>query len=364
MMSKDDKHFMMLAIELGEKARLISPPNPWVGAIIVNEEKIVGQGFTSTYGSNHAEINALNEAGKKAENATLYVTLEPCCHHGKTPPCVDALIKAKIGRVVIALKDPDIKVSGKGIEELKKANIPVTVPVCEHEAYASLEPYLHQRSTLRPFVVAKSAISIDGRVAASNGSSKWISNTKSREDAQSLRQYSDAILIGSNTALKDLPTLNIRDLPNPRKPLRVLFDGRGQVMPIGPLFDQSIAKTLIFTSVNCNPVTLDAWKNAGIEVEVISTSNDGKLAIEGALIVLGKRGILQLLIEGGGTLLGSFIKQNYINRLVLYVAPKILGDEGKALFQDFKIDSIENAPTLKLVKCKQIDDCMRLEYKL
>ncbi len=364
-MIKSDEYFMQLAIELGKKARLIAPPNPWVGAIIVKNDQIVGTGFTQAPGGNHAEIIALNKASLKAENSTIYITLEPCSHHGRTPPCVDALIKAKVGRVVIALKDPDAKVSGNGLKALENAGIPYVLGICENEAFSSLQPYLHQRTTGKPFVVAKSAISLDGRTAASDGSSKWISNEKARQDAHHLRLYSQAILIGSSTALNDSPTLNVRgiesDIPL-KQPLRVLFDGLGKVLPHGPLFDQSISKTLVFTSHFCNPKTLDAWRAKNIDVQVIDHSDDGKLDIEQALDFLGKLGILQLLVEGGSTILTSFLKKQAIDRLILYVSPKILGDRGYPLFKDFSVDTIEKAPLLKLSNSKQIGDCMRLDY--
>lgn len=365
MMNKSDEHFMQLAVQLGEKARLIAPPNPWVGAVIVKNDQIVGTGYTHAPGGNHAEINALKEAGIQSENSTVYITLEPCSHHGRTPPCVDALIKAKVGKVVIALKDADIKVSGNGIKALESAGIPYFLGTCESQAFDSLQPYLHQRSTGKPFVVAKSAISIDGRIAASDGSSKWISNEAARQDAQKLRLYSQAVLIGSGTALKDSPTLNVRGIESDypiKQPLRVLFDGMGKVLPHGPLFDQSIAKTLIFTSSKCNPKTLDAWKAANIDVRVIDLSQDGMLDIEQALIILGKLGVIQLLIEGGSSILTSFLKKQAIDRLVLYVSPKILGDTGYPLFKHFSVETIEKAPLLKLSNSTQIGDCMRLDY--
>lgn len=364
-MSKPDEYYMHLAIELGEKAKLIAPPNPWVGAVIVKNDKVVGTGYTHAPGGNHAEINALEEASIQSENSTIYITLEPCSHHGRTPPCVDALIKAKIGRVVIALKDPDTNVSGNGIKALESAGIPYFLGTCKSQAFDSLQPYLHHRSTGKPYVVAKSAISIDGRTAASDGSSKWISNTASRQDAQHLRLNSQAVLIGSGTALKDSPTLNVRGIESEfpiRQPLRVLFDGMGKVLPHGPLFDQSIAKTLVFTSSKCNVKTLEAWKAANIDVHVIDLNDDGRLDITQALIILGKLGVLQLLVEGGSSILTAFLKKQAIDRLILYVSPKILGDTGYPLFKHFSVETIEKAPLLKLSNSTQIGDCMRLDY--
>ncbi len=362
-----DEHFMDFAVALGEEARGISPPNPWVGCVIVKDGHIVGCGNTHKKGGNHAEINALNEAADHAIGATLYVTLEPCCHFGQTPPCVDAIIKAKIAKVVIALTDPDKKVCGQGIAKLKNAGIDVVVGVCKEEAFNSLESYLYQRVNSKPFVVAKAALSIDGRTAPFSGTSKWISTEKARENAHHLRFQSQAILVGSVTALMDQPTLNVRGniaekLLN--QPLRVLFDRQGKVPATGPLFDVSIAKTLIFTSKDCPENVIEAWKMAGAEVEVIKASDEEKLDIEEALLILGKRNIIQLLVEGGSTLQASFLKNQAINRLVLYIGPVILGDSGTPLFKDFFVNSLKDATRLKLLDTKQIDDCIRLDYKI
>jgi len=364
---KLDEHFMELAIALGEEARGISPPNPWVGCVIVKDGHIVGSGNTHKSGGNHAEINALNEAADHAIGATLYVTLEPCSHFGKTPPCVDAIIKAKIAKVVIALTDPDKKVCGQGVAKLKNAGIDVVVGVCKEEAFNSLESYLYQRVNSKPFVVAKAALSIDGRTAPFSGTSQWISSEKARENAHQLRFQSQAILVGSGTALMDQPTLNVRGQARDmllNQPLRVLFDARGKVPATGPLFDLSIAKTLVFTSKDCKEGVIEAWKMAGAEVEVIKTCCQEKLDIEEALLILGKRNIIQLLVEGGSTLQASFLKNQAINRLVLYIGPVILGDSGTPLFKDFFVNSLKDAPRLKLLDTKQIDDCIRLDYKI
>ena len=362
-----DEHFMDFAIALGEEARGISPPNPWVGCVIVKDGHIVGCGNTHKNGGNHAEINALNEAGHHTIGATLYVTLEPCCHFGKTPPCVDAIIKAKIAKIVIALSDPDKKVCGQGFEKLKNAGIDVVVGVCKEDAFNSLESYLYQRVNLKPFVVAKAALSIDGRTAPFSGTSQWISTEKAREDSHYLRFQSQAILVGSVTAIMDQPTLNVRGQITEKllnQPLRVLFDRQGKVPATGPLFDKTIANTLVFTSKDCPENVIHAWKMAGAEVELIKSTDEEKLDIEEALLILGKRGIIQLLLEGGSTLLGSFLKKQAINRLVLYVGPVILGDSGTPLFKDFFVNSLKDAPQLKLLDTKPIDDCIRLDYRI
>lgn len=363
---ESDLHFMELAIALGEMARGISPPNPWVGCIIVKNGQIVGQGHTFESGHHHAEINALSEASEKSSGATMYVTLEPCCHHGKTPPCVDAIIKAKIAKVVVALTDPDSKVSGVGIKKLKDAGILVEVGIGQEAAFSSLESYLHQRTHYKPFVVAKSAISIDGRSAPRHGTSQWISSENSRVNAHELRFQSQAILVGSVTALMDLPTLNVRgalvkNLKN--QPLRVVLDSKGRVPAKGPLFDKSIANTLIFTSKDCLPSRIDEWKKSGVEVEIIDADENG-LNIEQALLFLGRKGIIQLLVEGGSTILGSFLKKKAINQLILYVCPLILGDQGTPLFTNCMIGTLKDAPRLKLISTKQIDDCIRLQYRM
>ncbi|EFB42427.1 hypothetical protein pah_c008o037 [Parachlamydia acanthamoebae str. Hall's coccus] len=356
------------ALALATQARLLSPPNPWVGAVIVKQGKIVGEGFTQAPGEAHAEIMALRQALHQAENSTLYVTLEPCSHFGKTPPCVNAIIQAKIAHVVIALEDPDPQVSGRGIQKLKEAGISVTVGVEQQRATELLEPYLFQRKTGRPFCVAKAAISLDGRVAASDHTSKWITNELSRQDAQRLRAESQAILIGSGTAKYDHPRLTVRSFsPLPyQAPLRVVLDSRGTLTDLSsPLFNTNLAPTCILTTDRCSTEIRDMWQSHGIESIILSQAKNGEgVDLNEVMKTLGKKGILQVLIEGGATLLGQFMHEQLIQTLHLYIGPKVLGCDGIPLFGSFSPQTLINAPQFQLKETKRLDDCVYLHYRI
>jgi diaminohydroxyphosphoribosylaminopyrimidine deaminase / 5-amino-6-(5-phosphoribosylamino)uracil reductase len=346
--------FMERAIALGELGRITAPPNPWVGCVIVKEGRIVGEGYHVRAGEPHAEVIALRQAGAQAEGATVYTTLEPCCHFGRTPPCTNALIAAKISHAVVAVPDPDPHVSGRGMNALKEAGIKVT-HMLEELATQSLEPYLHQRRTGLPFVVAKAAISLDGRTAASDGSSQWISSESARRDAHRLRAESQAIMIGSGTARRDNPRLNVRDITPlpPTPPLRIVLNTRGDLPCDGPLFDPSLGKTILFTA---------APMDAPCEVIPVSKTPEG-VNVKEVLQHLGKQGILQVMVEGGAILLGNLLKESLINRLVIYMGSCILGERGKPLFDAVEIPNIRSAPKLKLLDVTKFDDTLRMRYQ-
>ncbi|MBS4168409.1 bifunctional diaminohydroxyphosphoribosylaminopyrimidine deaminase/5-amino-6-(5-phosphoribosylamino)uracil reductase RibD [Parachlamydia sp. AcF125] len=359
--------FMDRALALAMQARFLSPPNPWVGAVIVNAGKIVGEGFTQIPGSAHAEIIALQQARKLAENSTLYVTLEPCAHFGRTPPCIKAIIQAKVAHVVIALEDPDPQVQGKGIQQLKEAGILVSVGIRQQKAAELLEPYLFQRKTGRPFCIAKAAISLDGRIAASDYSSKWITNELAREDAQKLRAESQAILIGCGTAKHDRPHLTVRAFSPPphTPPLRVVLDSRGSLTdPSSPLFNIHLAPTWILTTSDCPQKVRELWHEHGVKSFVLSKAKNGEgVDLNEAMETLGSRGILQVLIEGGATVLGQFMREQLIQALHLYVGPKILGYDGIPLFGSYSPKTLINAPQFQLKETKRLGDCVYLHYR-
>ncbi len=360
-----DQQYMEQAILLGENARLIAPPNPWVGCLIVKNDLIIGMGHTQAVGLNHAEIMALNSAMGPTEGATVYVTLEPCAHSGKTPPCVDALINAKVARVVIAVKDPDPRVAGRGIERLQQSGIEVTTGVCEESATESLASYLHQRKTGLPFCIVKVAISIDGKIAAADGTSQWISSSESRVDAHRLRAESQAILIGSGTALKDNPRLTVRDtniLPA-MQPLRVILDTKGQLQVNLNIFNCKEAPTLIVTSSECSLEKRQEWEKCGAEVAVISLNEKHEgLDLKSLFSLLGKRGILQVLAEGGSVLHGNLIKDGLCNRLIVYVGGCLLGNNGLGTFAGINVETISQAPKFELLHVTKFGSCAKLEY--
>jgi diaminohydroxyphosphoribosylaminopyrimidine deaminase/5-amino-6-(5-phosphoribosylamino)uracil reductase len=323
----DPAKWMLEAITLGQKGRITAPPNPWVGCMIVKDGKRVGEGWHESPGTPHAEIHALKQAGNLAEGSDLYVTLEPCSHFGRTPPCVQALLKAKPKRVFVGIVDPDPRVSGEGIRILKENGIEVICGVEEEAVRKSLAPYLHHRKTSLPWVVAKAAISCDGKIAAQDGSSKWISGKEARSDAHCLRAESQAIIVGSNTALQDQPSLNVRDYPSERQPLRIILDRRGRV----------------------NPSQAD--RIVGNELSLLDLLKD-----------LGKEGILQVLVEGGGKVLASFLNEGLIQELVLYTGPVILGEKGLAVFDGVEIHTMAQAKHLKLKGVEVFGETVKLNW--
>ncbi len=358
-----DEVFMAEAIKVASKARLIAPPNPWVGCVIVRDEKVVGRGHTQAVGQPHAEVMALKEAGEVANGATAYVTLEPCCHWGRTPPCTDALIAAGIRRVVVAIEDPDTRVSGQGIRLLKNSGVWVTTGILADAVQNQLRPYLFQRKHKRPYVLLKGAISLDGRLAAQDYTSQWITGPKARADAHRLRAESQAILVGSGTAIADSPALTVRHgaLP-PKPPLRILLDRRGRTPPSGPLFDQTLAPTLIFTSTETEHSIIDRWLATGVQVEQIPTEQQDSLSLREVLKSLHQRQVVQLLVEGGATLFSAFVQQQLAQQLTICLGPCLLGEKGLPLFSQLPISTIHEAPRLDYLSHELFDDCMRIDY--
>ena len=283
---------MRLAISKANDARLRSRPNPWVGAVVVSREGKVFVGATREPGNAHAEIVALQQAGDLAQGATLFSTLEPCSHTGRTGPCTAAIIQAGITRVVVGTQDPDVKVSGNGIQELRNAGISVEVGVLEHEVRSQLAAYLHHRSTGRPYVVLKMASTIDGRIAAADGTSKWITGQTARKRVHELRAQSDAIVVGAGTVRADNPSLTVRDVDGP-SPRRIV---------LGKISDQALV----------HPCT--QW--TGTLPDLLDT--------------LGKEGVVQLLVEGGAHVAASFHRERLINQYIMHIAPVIAGGDNAA----------------------------------
>jgi diaminohydroxyphosphoribosylaminopyrimidine deaminase/5-amino-6-(5-phosphoribosylamino)uracil reductase len=360
-----DDEAMAQALQVSAAARRRSAPNPWVGCVLVNDGVVVGSGASKPPGGAHAEVVALEQAADRARGATAYVTLEPCSHHGRTPPCADALIAAGVARVVAALEDPDPKVAGAGFARLREAGVEVVTGVGADAAARELAPYLHHRRTGRPFVVAKVATSIDGKIAAADGTSRWITADAARADAHELRADSQAIVIGAGTAIADQPSLTVRDvqqLPD-RQPLRVVLDARGRVAATGPLFDIELAPTLVITTAAAPADAVDAWRAAGAKVEVVAAAAEGNgVDLAAALALLGREGVLQVLVEGGGTLLGSVMAGEHAHHLVVYIAPLLLGTRGTTGLGLAGPDTIGDATRYELVDVRRLGPDVRLDY--
>ncbi|MGO9873713.1 MAG: bifunctional diaminohydroxyphosphoribosylaminopyrimidine deaminase/5-amino-6-(5-phosphoribosylamino)uracil reductase RibD [Acidimicrobiia bacterium] len=362
-----DDEAMEQALAAGEAARRRSAPNPWVGCVLVRDGEIVGVGATEPPGRAHAEVGALAQAGDRARGATAYVTLEPCSHRGRTPPCVDALIAAGVTRVIAALEDPDPNVAGRGFARLRAAGVDLTVGVGGRRAARALAPYLHHRRTGRPFVIAKVASSVDGRVAAADGTSRWLTGDLARADAHELRADSQAIMVGAGTAIADQPHLTVRGVaPAPEQPpTRVLLDAHGRVPAAGPLFNTRVAPTLVVTTHDAHAGMVDAWRAAGAKVEPVAAAVDGVgVDLDETLELLGREGVLQVLVEGGGTVLGSFLAGEHTQRLVVYVAPLALGTRGTPALAFGGPDTIDDARRYELASVRQLGPDARLEFEV
>ena len=320
----DDEKFMRRAMELAARGRGLVEPNPLVGAVVVRDSAVVGEGFHERFGAAHAEANALANAASAAHGATLFVTLEPCCHHGKTPPCTDTVIAAGIKRVVAAMIDPFEKVAGQGIARLRAAGIAVDVGLLEPDARRLNAPFLKLVSTGLPYVHAKWAMTLDGKIATASGDSKWISGEASRRAAHELRGRMDAIIVGIATVLADDPLLTARP-PGPRNALRVVLDSSGRL----PLTSH-LARTardlpvLIATSSRVTDRVLDELRALQCECVVLPGTEHG-VSADALLRELGRRRLTNVLVEGGGRVLGSFHDGGLIDEIHVFVSAKTLG---------------------------------------
>jgi diaminohydroxyphosphoribosylaminopyrimidine deaminase/5-amino-6-(5-phosphoribosylamino)uracil reductase len=317
--------YMQRAIELARNTLGSASPNPSVGAVIVKGGAVVGEGWTQPVGGPHAEIVALEHAGEAARGATIYTTLEPCCHFGRTPPCTTALLKAGIAEVRTAVLDPDPRVNGAGVAEMERAGVKVSLGLCAEDATKIIESYVHRTTTGLPFVIAKFAMSLDGKVATANGESQWISGEAARRHAHALRRTADAVMVGVGTALADDPQLTARDesdIPLERQPLRVVVDSSGRVSPTSKLF--SSQGNVLVATAGMDQSKEDALQRIGAEV-VQLPGKDGRVDVGALMTVLVERGVNSVLIEGGGTLLASLIEQDLVSKVEAIVAPILIG---------------------------------------
>jgi diaminohydroxyphosphoribosylaminopyrimidine deaminase/5-amino-6-(5-phosphoribosylamino)uracil reductase len=323
-MLSDDEFWMHRALSLAERGRGFVEPNPLVGAMVVRDGQLVGEGWHQRYGEAHAEVHALAAAGEAAQSATLYVTLEPCCHHGKTPPCTDAVLRAGISRVVAAMRDPFPAVAGKGAEQLRQAGVSVEFGIGEVEARKLNVPYLKLLATGRPWVHAKWAMTLDGKIATRSGDSRWISNEASRRRVHELRGRMDAIIAGIGTVLADNPQLTARP-PGPRTPTRVILDSQGRIHDDAIVVQTAQATpTLIAGTDRIPEAKRAALRSHGCEV-LILPSVDGRVNIEALLEELGRRRFTNMLIEGGSGVFGSFLDCGAVDEFHVFIAPRLAG---------------------------------------
>jgi diaminohydroxyphosphoribosylaminopyrimidine deaminase/5-amino-6-(5-phosphoribosylamino)uracil reductase len=323
-MQNADWPWMQRALELAERGRGYVEPNPLVGAVVVRENRSAGEGWHEHHGEVHAEVNALSAAGEAARGATLYVTLEPCCHHGKTPPCTEAIVRAGVRRVVAAMPDPFPQVAGQGIARLQAAGLIVEAGLGEAEARRLNAPYLKLLATGRPYVHAKWAMTLDGKIATRSGDSKWISSETSREWVHRLRGRMDAILIGSRTARIDNPLLTVRP-PGPRRPLRIVLSSTGE-LPVDSQLVQTarLVPVLIVTAVPPDSPQVKELRDRDCEVLCLSASDQDSRLIS-LLDELGRRRMTNILVEGGSKLFGSFRDVGALDEVHVFLAPRLAG---------------------------------------
>lgn len=328
---------MREAIRLGELGRLGAPPNPWVGCVIVKNGQIIGKGYHQRCGDAHAERMAIDSAKDSVAGSDMYVTLEPCCHHGQTPPCTELIIQSRIARVFIAVYDPDVRVSSQGVRRLQAAGIDVHVGIEEDLARQSLQPYLHHRSNQQqPWIVLKAALSLDGQLADKTGESKWITCKDAREHVGVLRARSQAVLVGANTVIQDNPALTARDRFGnllPFQPLRVVLDSSGRVPLQSKLFQGG--RTLYATTQHCPQKRIQHLKSFGVDCAIF----DGpQVDLQQLVASLGAMGCLQILVEGGRQLYTSFLSLELAHSFILYLGPKILSDQNMSVFGELPMN--------------------------
>jgi len=313
--------YMTRALELAERGRGFVEPNPLVGAVAVRDGIVVGEGWHEKYGQAHAEVNALKQAGEKARGATFYVTLEPCCHHGKTPPCTDAILRAGIRRVVASMHDPYPAVAGKGLSILRDAGVETETGIGGPAAHRLNAPYLTLLREKRPWIIGKWAMTLDGKMATFNGSSKWITSDAARARVHQLRGKMDAILIGRGTLLADDPLLTARPT-GPRVPTRIVVTTGREPLPDDCQLLRTIdqAPVLVFVKPD-NAHHLEPWRQRGCEVVGVNSLAD-------ALSELGRRRMTNILVEGGANLLGSLLDARLIDEVYAFIAPKLIGGNG------------------------------------
>ncbi|MBU8910734.1 MAG: bifunctional diaminohydroxyphosphoribosylaminopyrimidine deaminase/5-amino-6-(5-phosphoribosylamino)uracil reductase RibD [Desulfobacterales bacterium] len=345
-----DHEYMQQAVSLARKAKGLTSPNPCVGAVIVKDGKIVGKGFHRAPGLAHAEVEAIDDAGSKAKDATLYVTLEPCNHFGKTPPCTQKIIKAKIKKVVVGCKDPNPGVCGGGIKFLQDNGIEVVSGVLEKEAKTLIEDFIwYIQNDKKPFVILKCATTLDGRTATSKGDSKWITNEKSRAFVHQIRHEADAILVGSGTLHADDPSLTSRIKGIATKdPARIILDTRLSIKEDAKVLTQdSNAKTIIVTSTDASKEKIALLESKGAQILEVRLKEQ-RLDLNELMIKLGQMSILSLLIEGGSVVAGSALKAGIVNKVLFFLAPKFLGgSDGIPVFEGKGPELIKDAFALK-----------------
>lgn len=350
-----DHLHMADALRLAERGAYTTRPNPMVGCVVAHGERVVGQGWHQRAGGPHAEVFALREAGEQARGATAYVTLEPCAHHGRTPPCALALIEAGVTRVVAAMRDPFPRVDGGGFALLREAGIEVSEGLMQAQARELNRGFLSLQERGRPWLRVKLAASLDGRTAMADGRSKWITGPAAREDVQHWRARAGAILTGASTVLADDPMLTVRLVDTDvAPPLRVVLDARLRSLARARIRQHGAPTLYLHDAATTVPPDLPGTGFAAV------SSTDGRLALDAVMALLAARGINEVHTEAGATLAGALLGAGWVDEILLYQAPTLLGDEGRPLFGDLGITTMEQQRRMTVVDQRQVGDDLRL----
>ncbi len=365
MSEKPDAFFMKRAIRLARLGHGKTRPNPMVGAVVVRDGKVVGEDYHHAPGEPHAEVLALQAAGDRARGATLYTTLEPCCHINKrTPPCTNMIIESGIKQVVSAMKDPNPMVYGKGFEALKRAGIKVVYGVMQAESEKLNEVFIKMMKVGRPFVTLKAAMTMDGRIATASGESKWISGEKSRKDVDKLRATADGVLVGIGTVLADDPMLALRKVKG-NNPMRIVVDPYLKT-PLQSRLVRSAENIPVFilTTQNASPHQLKSMETAGVKVKVLSDMG-GEISFGDILECLGQAGVTHLLVEGGGHINGMALRSGLVDRIIFYIAPIFLcGEDAVGVVGGKAISQLNKAISLEDVKIRRLGNDLRVEGRV
>jgi len=352
-----DERYMWLALDLAAKGLGEVSPNPLVGAVLVREGEVIATGYHRRYGGPHAEIFALESAGPAARDATLYVNLEPCSHTGRTPPCVDRIIAAGIGKVVVAIQDPNPLVDGRGLTRLREAGVKVRTGVLREKAERLNEAFLHYIVNRRPFVIMKAAMTLDGKIATRTGDSRWISGERSREFGHRLRRQCDAIMVGVGTVLADNPLLTSRLLPEGRNPLRVIVDSSARTPLEANVVTGRHGRTLLAVTEEAPEEKLAQLRHAGVEIVVLPPDKDGRVPLDVLLAELGKREIASVLLEGGSELNYAMMSKGLVNKLCFFIAPVIFGgSDAPSPVGGVGVEAVANAWQVDQVEVSHYDN--------
>lgn len=362
---KKRESYMNWAIALALEGEGRTLPNPMVGAVVVKGDEIVGEGYHCIAGTPHAEIHALNDASDKARSADMFVTLEPCSHFGKTPPCADAIVRAGIKRVFIGTKDPNPLVNGKGIRFLKKAGIEVHTGILKEKCQTLNDAYNKSIMTGLPLVTAKVALSLDGKIATHCGDSKWITNASCRQYVHRLRSTVDGIIVGGGTVRSDDPRLNVRLKGwHGRQPKSIIIDESLAIPRKSKVFRRAHGDSIFFTTSKAPKTRVDWIRSHGFDVIPCRPTSRGLVSLQNVLTKLGGMGMSSILLEGGGQLFTDFMKRKLVDRLIVCISPKLIGGEGKDFLPGISIGKVSDAFELNNVDIKTFGDNVVIEGRL